>query len=50
MTIQVLIANDHPIVRAGVWGELTCHVDTEGVSETTNNDKAAQQTETSPQG
>jgi DNA-binding NarL/FixJ family response regulator len=46
MTIRVLIADDHPIVRAGVRGELARHADIEVVGEATNGDEAAQLSET----
>jgi len=46
MTIRVLIADDHPIVRAGVRGELARQADIEVVGEATNGDEAAQLSET----
>jgi DNA-binding NarL/FixJ family response regulator len=46
MAIRVLIADDHPIVRSGVSGELARHADIEVIGEATNGDEAAQQTET----
>jgi DNA-binding NarL/FixJ family response regulator len=42
---RILIADDHPIVRAGVRAELARHADIEVIGEATNGDEAAQQTE-----
>jgi DNA-binding NarL/FixJ family response regulator len=45
MTICVLIADDHPLLRLGVRTELERHADIEVVGEATNGDEAAQQAE-----
>lgn len=40
--IQVLIADDHPIVRSGIHNELSSHIDIQIVGEATNGDQALQ--------
>lgn len=40
MSIRVIIADDHPIVRSGVRNELTRHSDLEVVGEALNGDEA----------
>jgi DNA-binding NarL/FixJ family response regulator len=45
MAIRVLIADDHPIVRSGVRGELARHADIEVIGEATNGDEAVQHVE-----
>ncbi len=42
MSIRVIIADDHPIVRSGVRNELTRHNDLEVVGEALNGDDALQ--------
>jgi DNA-binding NarL/FixJ family response regulator len=46
MTIKVVIADDHPIVRSGVRNELVRHQDIEMVGEATNGDEVLRLVET----
>jgi DNA-binding NarL/FixJ family response regulator len=46
MTIRVVIADDHPMLRLGVRTELARHADIEVAGEATNGDEAAQLEET----
>lgn len=45
MTIRVLVADDHPVVRAGICNELARHSDIEVVGEAMNGDEALRLTE-----
>lgn len=40
MSIKVIIADDHPLVRSGIRGELSRHPEIELVGEATNGDEA----------